>query len=208
MNTAYTTPWTFESLPCYRSETVLMPSTRLVYHLTDDTRQCTMRRAAVDDGLLAVRHAPEDGEPAPIATLAEIERFEQPSPTRITVALSGLARLEINTSSTTDLEVEVLEGEVTSETRADSPGADALVGDVRAHLQRLADRGYAIVDDINTALDRVERINGIPDVLAAFIFDDPAEHQSLLEEPDVVERLQRIESRLTTLIERADALSA
>jgi ATP-dependent Lon protease len=207
MNTSYTTPWTFDELPCYRSETVLMPSTRLVYHLTDERRQCTMRRAALDDGLLAVRRDPDDGDPVSIATLAEIDRIERLSPTRITVALRGLARLRVEGSSTTDLGIELLEGEVLSETNADSPGADALVADARADLARLSDRGYEIVDDIDASLDGVERTNAVPDVLGAFIFDEPAEHQSLLEETDVVERLRRVESRLNELIERADTLS-
>jgi Lon protease-like protein len=181
---------------------VLLPSTRLEYHLLEPSRRTLVRRAFFDSGRLIVRPKDEEFE-SDIATLAEIVEYAEPSSVRAVAVLRGLRRVRIEdvypNGKSALVTCSPLEEEM-----ADQTTAQSLASDVLGTMSMLAGAGYDLADRIGQKAAAIGDISAIADIIGSVTFDRPAEHRRLLQEPNIINRLRMVHNRLVELIQAMD----
>lgn len=183
------------------STTVLMPGTRLTYHLQESSSRERVEEALYrDDDLVVARtdNGEADGEFPDVATRAELLDVARPHPNRLMTVVGGAERFRIDSAPSS--EEGRIEGSSIEETSCEDRPSEVRAGDVLGLLQRLSDRGLEIAGAVRSELDEASPSH-VADVVASIAFDDPEDHQALLENPDALERLDRVERQLDDLIE-------
>jgi len=177
-----------------------MPGTRLTYHLQEsDPRRAVEGAVYRDDSLIVARTESggrDDALPA-IATRAEILDAVRPHPSRLMAVLGGVERVRIDADGA--------EGdhrvawEPAEETSTDRQASAVRAGDVLGVLERLSDSGIEMAGAVRGGVEESSPAK-VADVVGSVAFEDPERHQELLEELDVLERLDRIEGQLDRLL--------
>lgn len=176
---------------------VLLPGTRLQYHFMSAQNRASAKQALLDDGYVIIRPRDEAFE-SEMATLAVIIDYLEPSSTRAVVTLGGVARVKLERFHPLD-DRALVDWQRVDEFVDDTTSGKALAADVLGTMSQLADAGYGLADSIGQKAAAVGDLAAIADIIGSVTFDSPEEHRRLLEEPDVIARLQLVRERLTEL---------
>jgi len=181
------------------STTALMPGTRLTFHLTEDVARQRANEAMLrGDDLVVARTegGASDGELPQLGTRAEMLDVARPHPSRLMAVVGGVERVCLERRGA---EAGRVVGTPVEESSGMGRAARARAGDVLGLLQRLSEGGLEIAGDVRTDLDEASP-SRVADVVGSVAFDDSKDHQRLLEERDVLERLGRVETQLDRLL--------
>lgn len=182
------------------STSVLMPGTRLTYHLQEsDPRKSVEEAVYRDDSLIVARteSGERDAELPAIATRAEILDAVRPHPSRLMAVLGGVDRVRIDADGAEG--DDRVAWESVDETSGGRQASEVRAGDVLGVLGRLADQGIEMAGSVRGDVEEASPA-GVADIVGSVAFEEPERHQELLEELDVLERLDRIEKQLDRLL--------
>ena len=202
---------TYEDLALYPlNDDVLVPHTSVSLQIIDPTYRAMAKRALHGSRLIALAMIDEEVPDTPrgpavhdVAGIAKITDAEELAGGRYVLELTGVGRALV----TSELDVDTPYRQIRAvhlEEKLDSPeAASDLVWSIRGALLTLQERGIDGAEVLNFEVGTIDNAGAVADVVGAAVFPDPNQRRRLLEELDVLNRLQRVDNRLADLVVRA-----
>lgn len=189
-------------------ETVLFPHTNLQLHVFEPRYQALVADAVarqipisvaliVDQGRTDTRGRPYLHE---VAGLGRIVRHDELDDGRHSLLLKGMGRARIVEEHDTGAPFRRVRAQLIADRNAETTGAIRLLRTIQNTLFHVQSPEAGVIQTLYDAF-RTEKDPGVvADILASVIFSDAIARQTILSEPDVIERLEMIQSRLAELI--------
>ncbi|HET7874840.1 MAG TPA: LON peptidase substrate-binding domain-containing protein [Methylomirabilota bacterium] len=187
---------------------IFFPHTYLPLHVFEARYRALVTDALARDRRLAVvalkpgYEAGYEGKPAvrEIAGAGRIVRWERLPTGRFNILLRGECRIRIEREMPSDTLYRIVAATPLDEVGGAGAAVEALAGRVRAQCQRILKAVGRPASELRQTLEAIEAPGELCDRVASAVVPDVRIRQALLEELDVVRRLERLAAALDDLL--------
>lgn len=188
---------------------VLVPHTTLPVELEGRRYRAVEAAARSNDDLIALATAddeslslhPDDDER--IVGIGEVIQTEELEGAGRVLFVRGRSRATVTEEFDVDAPLRQVRARVLDEHLESLDAARDLIWSIRGGLLILQDRGVEGAKMLNYEVAQMERPSAIADVVGAAIFTDASGKRRLLEQLDILARLQTVDGRLADLVVQA-----